>query len=104
MSAEIGAAWLALIGATFGGAGLKFIEYYLSRGKAKDDTATVLRAELRTEVTQLRSELVRVETELDSWKGKYYDLLDQFFNLKKELKIPISSAKDNLTEAEKKVE
>lgn len=69
---------LALIGTIFGGAGLKIIESFLSKGKVKSDIATEIRNELRGEVQTLREELRRVEEDLDTWKAKYYELLDQF--------------------------
>lgn len=74
---EISQAWLALIGAILGGSGLKFIEHYLSRPKIKDDSATAFRNELRQEMISLRTELRAAETDLDMWKAKYYDILEQ---------------------------
>lgn len=75
---EISQAWLALIGALLGGSGLKFIEHYLNRPKIKDDAATTFRNELREEVKNLREELRKTEAELDTWRQKYYALLDEF--------------------------
>lgn len=72
-------AFLALIGTIFGGAGLKIVEKVLNKDKVKSDIATEIRNELRGEVGTLRDELRRVETELDDWKAKYYELLDQFY-------------------------
>lgn len=76
---------IALVSAVFGGAGLKAMEVWLTRGKTKDDTAAALRKELREEVQGLRNELNNVEKELDEWKQKYYDLLDQFVKVKNEV-------------------
>ena len=70
---------LALIGTIIGTIGLKFLESLLSRGKTKSDTAAEIRKELREDVQALRDEIRKVETELDIWKAKYYDLLDQFY-------------------------
>ncbi len=77
---------IALISAIFGGAGLKVLEVWLTRGRVKDDTATAFRNELRQELLGLRQELNDVETELDTWKKKYYDLLDQFIQVKNEIR------------------
>jgi len=79
---EISQAWLALIGAILGGSGLKFIEHYLSRPKIKDDSATAFRNELREEVKNLRDELRKTEVELDTWRAKYYALLEEFSKAK----------------------
>lgn len=79
---EISQAWLALIGALLGGSGLKVIEFWLSRSKTRDDTAANFRNELREEVKTLRDELRKVETELDSWRAKYYELMDEYVKFK----------------------
>jgi hypothetical protein len=47
-------AWIALIGTFFGGAGLKIVESFLSKGQGKVDAATAMRDELRKESTALR--------------------------------------------------
>lgn len=72
-------AFLALIGTIFGGAGLKIVEGMLNKSKTQSDVAAQIRTELRTDVQALRDEIRKVETELDMWKAKYYDLLDQFY-------------------------
>lgn len=72
-------AFLALIGTIFGGVGLKVLDSILSRSKTKTDLAAQIRAELRTDVQALRDEVRKLETELDTWKAKFYDLLDQFY-------------------------
>lgn len=86
------AAWIALVATLFGGAGLKAIESFLSRGQKRVDTATALREELRKEgeslkkeAATLREEIRSVEKELDSWKEKYFGLMEQFIEIKNEL-------------------
>lgn len=76
------AAWIALLGTVFGGAGLKLIENFLSRGQGKADAATAMREELRKESTSLREELRVVEKDLDAWKEKYFLLLQEYLELK----------------------
>lgn len=89
---ELNPAWLALIGTVLGASGLKVIEYWLSRGDRKVDTQTVFREELRKEIQGLRDELWKVrkevdntESDLDKWREKYYELLDNFIKVKSEL-------------------
>lgn len=72
-------AFLALMGTIFGGAGLKIVEGLLNKSKTQMDVAAQIRSELRTDVQGLRDEIRKVEAELDEWKKKYYDLLDQFY-------------------------
>lgn len=75
----------ALVGTVFGGAGLEITRRWLSRNKERDDTATELRKELRDELANLKKELDEVEEQLDAWKQKYYDLLQQFISVKGQL-------------------
>ena len=82
---EISQAWLALLGALLGGSGLKIIEYWLNRSKVRDDAAAQMRTELRDEIKALREELRTVEDELDKWRGKYYELMDEFMKAKGDL-------------------
>ena len=89
---DLNPAWIALIGTVLGASGLKVIEHWLTRNKVKDDTAAEFRKELREEVTGLREELRKVreevnatESDLDKWREKYYELLDNFIKVKAEL-------------------
>lgn len=75
-------AWIALIGTVFGGAGLKLMESFLTRGSKKSDTATQMREELRKESFTLREELRAVEKELDIWKVKYFELFQDYIEMK----------------------
>jgi uncharacterized protein (DUF3084 family) len=73
---------IALLGTIFGGAGLEFIKRWLNKAKEKDDTATALRNELRSELTGLKTEMQAVEKELDEWKAKYYDVVEKYLTIK----------------------
>jgi hypothetical protein len=72
-----------------GGAGFKIIEHWLTRGGRKDKTALELREELRDDVLSLRKELREVETDLDSWRAKYYELLEKFIEVKTHLEVAL---------------
>lgn len=75
-------AWIALLGAMFGGAGLKVTEAWLGKNKVKVDDARVIRDELRTDMTNLRAEVQELETERDEWREKYYSAQDLIIKLK----------------------
>ena len=83
-------AWIALIGTLLGGGiGIKFLDNILSRGQRKIDAATAMREELRKEgeslkreAAELREEIRKIEKELDSWKEKYYILLQELLELR----------------------
>lgn len=64
--------YLALAAALFGGGGLKAIEYYLNRGKLKEDQQGSYRTELRTDINRLRADLDYAEKESDYWRNRYY--------------------------------
>ncbi|AZU97233.1 hypothetical protein SEA_EMMA1919_184 [Streptomyces phage Emma1919] len=91
---EINQAWLALLGALLGGSGLKFIEHWLNRSKVKEDAAAQMRTELRDEIKILREELRTVEDELDKWRGKYYELMDEFMKAKGDLAEALRKAQE----------
>lgn len=73
---------LALGGTLFGGVGLKTVEAILGRSKRRDDTATAIRTELRQELILLRGEMDKLKTEvtrldgeIDKWRSRYFSLL-----------------------------
>lgn len=79
-------AWIALIGTLIGGpVAVKIVDFLLNRGNKRDELSSKLREELRKETDGLRSEAAKlreeirtVEKELDNWKLKYYELLQQY--------------------------
>jgi FtsZ-binding cell division protein ZapB len=77
MPFEINEAYLTLAGTIFGGLGLKIGEKILGRGKDKNDIATKLRTELRTDNSELRAEVNKLEDAMDEWRNKYYALVAQ---------------------------
>lgn len=68
--------WLALIGAVFGGVGMKVLEYRLNRPNQEIATAKAFRDELRADVMRLRDELHAVEKENDELRDKYWKAID----------------------------
>lgn len=78
----MGEAWIALAGTVFGGVGLKVVEHILGKTQRKDTTASAIRTELRldlgsmrTEMEQLRSQVDRLDDEIDAWRTRYFSLL-----------------------------
>jgi hypothetical protein len=89
---------IALLAAVFGGAGLKFVEALIGRGKVKFDVATQIREELRSEINQLREELRKeiearrkVEAEVVVWKDKYYVVIERLTAVQ----LQLSNAEDS---------
>jgi predicted nucleic acid-binding Zn-ribbon protein len=97
---------LALIGTIFGGAGLKFIEHWLSRAKTRDDTAVQIRNELRTELARLKEDIAKMnehvnaaEAEADGWRAKYYAREEEYYQVKRELQAALAKIKENAEKA-----
>lgn len=65
-------AWIAFLGAAFGGAGLKVTEHWLGKNRVKIDDASNIRNELRASVTELKTENAQLEEQVNTWRGKYY--------------------------------
>jgi uncharacterized protein involved in exopolysaccharide biosynthesis len=76
---------LTCIGTIFAGAGLKWVESKLKAAKEKDDTATTLRNELRSDLTALKAENQQHEKEISEWREKYYKEFEQVLLLKAEV-------------------
>jgi hypothetical protein len=95
-------AWIALVGTVFGGAGLKIIESFLSRGQGRADVASAMREELRKESTSLREEMRVVEKDLDAWKEKYFLLLQEYLELKSQFihSEPLTERQNNPKEGD----
>lgn len=92
---ELTPTWIALFGTLMGGVGLKIVEHWLNRSKVRDDAATQIRTELRTEIQSLKQELSEAESDLDKWRGKYYELMDQFIKVKGELESALRQLQNN---------
>ncbi len=77
--------WLAIFGTAILGGILKIVESWLSKNKNKDDTAIVLRNELRKDLEDLRGEIRTAEKDSDTWREKYYLLKEEYLGIKSEL-------------------
>jgi len=97
-------AWIAFLGAAFGGAGLKITEAWLGRNKVKIDDAQQIRDELRLEITSQREEIRALEIEVHKWREEYYALRDKYMTLQLELLKKVDSIKHEVQEAERVAE
>jgi predicted nucleic acid-binding Zn-ribbon protein len=91
MDIQLSQAWIALAATIIGGSGFKVVEHWLGKTEKQDDTASKLRDELRKEVISLRDELRKVETELDIWRGKYWELREQFLKVQSDLDVALKA-------------
>lgn len=94
-------AWIPLATAVFGGVGLKMAEHWLGRAKVRIDEAETIRNELRIEITSLREEVRGLESQVNEWRGKYYDLREQQIELNTELAKAVQQLKE---EAQKSID
>lgn len=96
---------LALIGTIFGGVGLKVIEHWLSKAKTRDDTATQIRNELRTELARVKEDMTKreqyasaAEAEADGWRAKYYEQAEKLI----QIKLDLASAQNEVNAIKRK--
>lgn len=86
-------AWIALIATICGGVGLKVVEHWLGRNKVKVDDAARIRDELRIEITSQKEEIKTLEAEANTWRERYYALLEKHMTLQTELAWAIRGIK-----------
>lgn len=76
------------------GAVIKLINRFLDRDKNELQMHVTLRKELREELDVVKSEVQRLQEELDEWKQKYYLQVE----LTNELKLAILNLNEELNE------
>ena len=89
-------AWIAFLGAAFGGAGLKLTEAWLGRNKVKIDDASQIRDELRLEIQSQREEIRALEAEVHKWREQYYALRDKYMTLQLDLLKRVDTIKSEV--------
>lgn len=93
MALPLDPAWIALLGTVVATVGLKVTEHWLNRNKNQHDDAKQIRDELRTQIISQKEEIDRIETEVEAWRTKYYDLRDQFMKQNTELTLALDKLK-----------
>lgn len=78
--------FMTAVGALLGGSGVKLVDYFIKRPDKNFRTAERLRDELRHELIAVRADIKQIADELDEWKVKYYNLLEENVNLKQRCK------------------
>lgn len=74
-----------IIGAVLSGTGARLVDLKIQKKKEKRLDKLEKNSEFRSELQDLRSDLAKVEDELDVWKEKYYETREKFLLLKNEL-------------------
>jgi chromosome segregation ATPase len=70
--------WIVpLITAALGGVLVKVLEVLSARYTKKVDEAATIRKELREEIATFRAEMKGLQSEVNNWRTKYYELLAQ---------------------------
>lgn len=82
---ELGQLIIAGISAAFGGAGVKLVESLMARYRRRIDSTSQIRQELRDELESLRYDNSQLIDEVDVWKRKYFEILQELNNMKLEL-------------------
>lgn len=87
--------WIPLLVAIFGGIGVKLIEGLVSRSGKKIDMEAEIRKELRDVVAQQDAKIAELSDEVDVWKKKYYEVLEQLVGYE-QMKIAHRDLKEQL--------
>lgn len=87
--------WIPLLVAIFGGIGVKLIETMISRSGKKIDMEAEIRKELREVVSQQDAKIAELSDEVDVWKQKYYQVLEQLLGYE-QMKVAHKELKDQL--------
>lgn len=95
MALPLDPAWIALIGTIVATVGLKFTEHWLNRNKTSSEDAKQIREELRTQIISQKTDIDRLEAEVDEWRIKYYDLRDSYMRQHTELTLALDRIKAN---------
>jgi len=74
-----------IIGAVLSGTGARLVDLRIQKKKEKRLEKLESNSVLRTDLQELRDDLIRVENELDIWKDKYYETREKFLLIKNEL-------------------
>jgi hypothetical protein len=79
--------FVGLGSAIIGSLGTKFFDVKLSRKKMQVDYASQIRSEQRAELLSLRFDYQALERQADKWREKYFEVVEENIELKKELGI-----------------
>lgn len=92
MESSVTVALIAAGGSIFSTIGLNLLSKWVIHSKEKNDVATAIRAELRTEITGLKAEIDELEEQLSLWRGKYWDLKEEYIRKRAELEQQVRDA------------
>ena len=76
---------IGVLGALFGGAGLRWVDKMLSRRTERYNEAERIRAELRIEVDAAKEENKKLSEEVIIWRERYWKFYEEAAQLRMEL-------------------
>lgn len=77
----------AAVAAVVGGIGVKIVDKLFNKRVEDRGEASLIRTELRTEITSLRAELDEWKTDADDWRSKYYEQVEENLKLLAEVEF-----------------
>ena len=89
---------IALIGSAFGAVALKLTDHFLSKEEKDSNEGTRIRDELRLQIADQRTDIERLEKEVDHWKEMYFDLRQTHLDVQSELLLNLKKLKDGITD------
>ena len=79
---------LALVGALFGGIGVKYVDKIFSLKEKKTDISFKIQDELRSEIKELKGTIRELDHQLDTVQRSYYKVLIKYNMLRERLRLP----------------
>ncbi len=86
-------AWIAAIATAGGAIAIKVAEKIMNRTKETTDDARLMRNELREQIVSQKEDIIRLESELEEWRDKYYDLRDSYMEQYTKLTLALEKIK-----------
>ena len=79
---------MALVGALFGGIGVKYVDKIFSLKEKKTDISFKIQDELRSEIKELKGTIRELDHQLDTVQRSYYKVLIKYNMLRERLRLP----------------
>ena len=90
--------WIFL-GTVVGTIGLRWLDHWLTKRKTNLDEGAAWRKELREELGMHKSEIDKLEEQVEHWRSLYYDLKEAYTLLKVQLEFALAKIKDEADKA-----
>jgi hypothetical protein len=78
---------MSVLAAIFGGVGVQLLKKLTTRRSEEFEEAVRIRQELRQEIESLREELDQLKIEVEEWRTKYYQKVEETLETRSEIEL-----------------